>query len=69
MIHDLLRDVEIGKPESYHGQLKEVLSNPNIFFFDLYEAGIGERIEELFTEMIEGFGAARKTVEREKTFY
>lgn len=69
MIHDLLRDVEIGKPESYHGQLKEVLSNPNIFFFDLYEAGIGERIEELFTEMIEGFGAARKTVEREKTFF
>ena len=64
-IHERLSDVEIGKPESYHGQLRLVLSNENIFGIDLFEAGIGERIEEIFVEMIAGPGACRKTVESE----
>ena len=33
-----LEGVEAGKPDSYNGQLKSILSNANIFGIDLYEA-------------------------------
>lgn len=56
--------IEIGKPESYKGQLKSILSNRNVFGMDLYEAGIGERIEEMFLEEIAGPGAVRSTLEK-----
>lgn len=57
-----LAGIELGRPETYTGQLKEILSNANIFGIDLYEAGIGERIEELFVKEIAGPGAVRKTL-------
>ena len=63
-IHALLSDVQVGEPDSYHGQLKPILSNPNIFFIDLYKAGIGEKIEALFKGMISGYGACRRMVEK-----
>ena len=59
-----LEGVEAGKPESYHGQLKGILSNANIFGIDLYEAGIGERIEEMFREELAGPGAVRAALEK-----
>ena len=60
----ILKDVELGKPETYQGQLKPVLANANIFGIDLYEAGIGELIEKMFTEEIEGPGAVRRTLQK-----
>ena len=51
-----LAGIEVGKPETYTGQLKAILSNANIFGIDLYEAGIGEKIEEMFKEEIAGTG-------------
>lgn len=59
-----LEGIEIGKPESYQGQLKGILSNKNIFGIDLYEAGIGELIEGMFLEEIAGPGAVRKTLKK-----
>jgi fructuronate reductase len=67
MIPELTRalaGIEVGKPESYTGQLKGILSNANIFGIDLYEAGIGERIEEMFVEEIAGPGAVRATLKK-----
>lgn len=63
-IKERLADIVIGDPSSLKGQLRWILSNKNIFFVDLYEAGIGERIEDMFREEIEGPGAARATVRR-----
>ncbi|NNJ32945.1 mannitol dehydrogenase family protein [Lacrimispora defluvii] len=60
-----LKGIEFGKPETYHGQLKEILSNENIFGIDLYQAGIGEKIEEMFCAQITGAGAVRETLKRE----
>lgn len=57
-----LADIVVGKPETYTGQLKEILSNANIFGIDLYQAGIGEKIEKLFCKEIAEPGAVRKTV-------
>ena len=61
--HNRLSDVVIGSPETFGDQLKPILSNENIFFTNLYEAGIGGKIEEMFRKMILGRGAVRKTVD------
>ncbi len=54
--------IELGRPETYAGQLKEILSNPNIFGVNLYDAGLGDTIEDLFIEEIQGPGAVRATL-------
>lgn len=59
-----LAGIEVGNPASYNGQLKSILSNANIFGIDLYEAGIGERIEDMFLEEIAGPGAVRATLKK-----
>ena len=59
---EAIQDVAFGDTKSYHGQLKPILSNENIFGLDLYQAGIGEKIEQLFLKEIEGAGAVRKTL-------
>ena len=61
-ISQLLAPIRIGEPQSLTDQLVPVLSNPNLFFSDLYEIGIGKKIEEMFRDMIRGKGAVRETV-------
>lgn len=60
----VVADIELGKPETYKGQLKPILSNANIFGSNLYEAGIGEQIEAYFVEEIAGPGAVRATLKK-----
>lgn len=60
----LLEGVEVGKPESADGKLKPILSNKNIFGVDLYEAGLGTKIEEIFAEMLKGKGAVRAALKK-----
>jgi fructuronate reductase len=59
-----LKDIVIGEPESLNEQLRPILSNENIFGIDLYKAGLGEKIEEMFREQIAGKGAVREAVRR-----
>lgn len=59
-----LEGIEIGKISTYEGQLKPILSNKNIFGCDLYKAGIGDKIEKMFLELIEGKGAVRETLKK-----
>ena len=59
-----LEDIELGKPETYKGQLKPILSNENIFGSNLYKAGLGEKIEDYFIEEIQGAGAVRSTLKK-----
>lgn len=58
-----LEGIVVGKPESYQGQLREILANENIFGIDLYQAGIGEKVEELFLKEIAGTGAVRTVLQ------
>lgn len=44
--------------------LKAILSNKHIFGSDLYAVGLGEKIENIFVEMISGVGAVRNTLDR-----
>lgn len=59
-----LEGIQVGKPETYTGQLKPILSNANIFGINLYDAGIGERIEDMFVEEIAGPGAVREVLKK-----
>lgn len=59
-----LAGVVVGHPDTYHGQLKDILSNANVFGIDLYEAGIGEMIEQMFLEEIAGSEAVRTTLKK-----
>lgn len=56
--------IKLGQPESLNGQLRDILSNKNIFGVDLYQAGVGEKIETMFREELEGPGAVRRTLKK-----
>ena len=59
-----LSGVEFGKPESLTDQLKPILSSTHIFGVNLYDAGLGEKITDMFREMLNGKGAVRATLKK-----
>lgn len=63
-LQEQLKDIVVGKPETFTNQLKPILSNERIFFTDLYQAGLGDKIETMFREMIAGPGAVKATVHK-----
>ena len=63
-LQDVLKNLKLGQPEyPVHTYLKPILSNTNIWQQDLYEVGLGEKIEADFAKMIAGKGAVRKMLE------
>lgn len=63
-MQERLKDIVVGKPETFTDQLKAILSNKRIFFVDIYQTGLGEKIETMFREMIAGPGAIKATVHK-----
>ncbi len=59
-----LSRIELGKPETFNGQLKPILSNVHIFGVNLYEAGLGGKIESIFRDEISGVGAVRAALKK-----
>ncbi|MBR3009013.1 MAG: mannitol dehydrogenase family protein, partial [Stomatobaculum sp.] len=59
-----LSGITLGDPDSVGDKVRPILSNVNIFGSDLYAAGIGERIEELFKEELAGPGAVRAALKK-----
>jgi len=51
-------------PEQCRQKLHPVLSNPAFFGVNLYEAGLGEVVENMFCEMITAPGAVRATLQK-----
>jgi fructuronate reductase len=63
-LHRQMMPIRFGDPESVDNSLRPILSNENIFGCDLYKAGIGSKIEEMFREEIAGKGAVRNTLKK-----
>ena len=63
-LKEQLNGIVIGEASTYTGQLRNLLSNANIFGINLYEAGIGDKIENMFIEEISGKGAVRETLRK-----
>lgn len=59
-----LQGIVVGKPETYCGQLKEILSNSVIFGTDLVKAGISDKVEAMFVEELAGAGAVRSVLKK-----
>lgn len=59
-----MEGITLGHPESVGDKVRPILSNVNIFGSDLYEAGIGDLIEDLFKEELAGPGAVRATLKK-----
>lgn len=59
-----LSGIKLGNVESVGDSLKPILSNEEIFGVNLYNVGLGEKIEGYFKEMIAGNNAVRVTLEK-----
>ena len=59
-----LAGIEAGNPASYTGQLKEVLANEILFGVNLNKAGLADKVESMFLELIAGKGAVRGTLKK-----
>lgn len=67
MLSELSRrmsEIIFTRPDSVERTLRPLLSNETVFGQNLYEAGIGQTVENLFKEMITGPGAVRATLIR-----
>ncbi|MDR0472204.1 MAG: mannitol dehydrogenase family protein [Treponema sp.] len=60
----LLKEIKLGDKGPFREILKPILSNERIFAVDLYEAGLGERVERYFEELLAGPGAAARVLKK-----
>lgn len=60
----LLSTIRIGGSHDTHRIVEPILKNEMIFGVNLYEAEMGELVEEYFDEMLQCEGAVKKTLER-----
>ena len=58
-----VKDIKLGDTD-IAAKVKPILSDKNIFGVNLYEHGLGEKVEALFIEMLKEPGAIRKTLKR-----
>ncbi len=59
-----LAGLKLGDKGPFHDRLKPILSDARIFGVNLYEVGLGERVEGYFAELMAGPGAVRKTLHK-----
>ncbi|ABR49902.1 Mannitol dehydrogenase, C-terminal domain [Alkaliphilus metalliredigens QYMF] len=56
--------IALGDKGPFHDKLKPILSNATIFGVNLYDAGIGEKVEGYFAELVSKKGAVRETLKK-----
>jgi fructuronate reductase len=61
-LYPAVSGISLGQKGPFHRQLEPILSNPAIFGVNLYEAGLGERVEAYVEALFSGPGAVRKTL-------
>lgn len=60
----MLAGIKPGQQGPFHPALEPILANEMIFAVNLYEAGLGEMVENYFTELMAGPGAVRVTLQK-----
>jgi fructuronate reductase len=56
--------VRLGDKGPFGARLRPLLSDARIFGVDLYAAGLGEKVESYFAELVAGEGAVRATLKK-----
>ena len=59
-----LTGIKLGDEDSVGDKLRPILSNKTLFGLDLYEVGLGDKIENYFREMVSGKDAVRATLKK-----
>ncbi len=62
-LQDKLSGIVYNDVSTYNGQIKDILANENIFAINLVEAGLSDKIENMFKEMLKE-GAVRSTLHK-----
>ncbi|ROR27157.1 fructuronate reductase [Mobilisporobacter senegalensis] len=60
----IMSKISLGKTEGVHNLLLDILSNKEIFGVNLYDIGLGEKVEGIFKELIRDIGAVRSTLRK-----
>ena len=60
----IVAPLEVGKPDQDYSCLKALYSRKDVFGLDLYEAGLGGKIEGMVKELFAGPGAVRATLHK-----
>ena len=63
-LQKIVEDLEITEKAQDFSCLKKLYSRADIFGVDLYEYGLGEKIEGMAAELFCGFGAVRETLHK-----
>jgi fructuronate reductase len=63
-LYPAVSGIRLGQRGPFHRELRGILSKAAIFGVDLYEAGLGERVEACFEELVAGPGAVRAVLRR-----
>ena len=59
-----LEGIQFGEPSSVGDKLRPILANKEIFASDLVQAGLADKIEGMFRELLAGPGAVRATLKK-----
>jgi fructuronate reductase len=59
-----LSGISLGQKGPFHEKLQPILSNTALFGVNLYEAGLGEKVEAYFAELLAGPGAVAGTLKK-----
>ena len=59
-----LESIQFGEPSSVGDKLRPILANKEIFASDLVQAGLADKIEGMFRELLAGPGAVRATLQK-----
>ncbi|MBR1758053.1 MAG: mannitol dehydrogenase family protein [Lachnospiraceae bacterium] len=63
-VRPYLANVKLGEVRDFHEDLAPILSDAKIFAVNLYEVGLGEKVEKYFAELVAGRGAVRETLKK-----
>lgn len=66
MLTEQLKSLALGVTDAatIHSAVQPILSNETIFGSNLYEVGLGEKVEAYLAELLEGPKAVRKTIHK-----
>ncbi|PHV71191.1 mannitol dehydrogenase [Sporanaerobium hydrogeniformans] len=62
VVSKYLEGIKLGAKGPFTHQLKPILSDKTLFGVDLYEVGLGEKVEGYFEELVAGIGAVKRTL-------
>ncbi len=60
-----VENVKLGQKFDVHSTIEALLKRADIFGVDLYQAGLGDKVESYFEKLTAGVGAVRKTISEE----